>query len=299
MIYAIVGLVDYLTGYEISISLFYLMPICLLSGFIDRKDGIIMSVISVVTIICLEIIDEKSFRNLYIELWNIVINFGFFIIIVYLISALVRDNKKRRSTEDLLWERVKALNCIYSLTDLIEKMDSIEEICQWSTDIITNGWYYPKMACVRITYENQVFTTENFRETPWKMSADIKVLRKAIGSIDVFYLKEMPNRDEGPFTRDERFLLNAIAERLGKVAERKRYEKERERLISELQKAFSEIKQLSGMIPICASCKKIRDDKGYWNQIEAYIRDHSEAEFSHSICPECAKELYPEVFGEK
>ena len=61
---------------------------------------------------------------------------------------------------------------------------------------------------------------------------------------------------------------------------------------NELQKALSEIKTLSGLLPICASCKKIRDDKGYWNQIELYIRDHSEAEFSHGICPPCAQKLY-------
>jgi len=76
--------------------------------------------------------------------------------------------------------------------------------------------------------------------------------------------------------------------------ERKRTEEEREKLILSLQKALSEVKALSGLLPICSSCKKIRDDKGYWNQIEAYIRDHSEANFSHSICPDCAKKLYPE-----
>ena len=64
---------------------------------------------------------------------------------------------------------------------------------------------------------------------------------------------------------------------------------------NELQKAISEIKTLSGLLPICASCKKIRDDKGYWNQIEAYIRIRSEAEFSHSICPECAEQLYSDL----
>jgi septal ring factor EnvC (AmiA/AmiB activator) len=63
-----------------------------------------------------------------------------------------------------------------------------------------------------------------------------------------------------------------------------------------LERALISIKQLSGMIPICASCKKIRNDEGYWEQIEAYIRDHSEAEFSHSICPECAERLYPGFF---
>ena len=78
------------------------------------------------------------------------------------------------------------------------------------------------------------------------------------------------------------------------ITERKQGEMERERLARELQIALAaKVKQLSGLLPICASCKKIRDDQGYWNQIESYIRDHSNAEFSHGICPECARKLYP------
>jgi hypothetical protein len=65
--------------------------------------------------------------------------------------------------------------------------------------------------------------------------------------------------------------------------------------ITELQKALANVNQLSGLLPICASCKKIRDDKGYWTQIEAYIKDHSEAEFSHGICPDCAQKLYGDL----
>ncbi len=72
-------------------------------------------------------------------------------------------------------------------------------------------------------------------------------------------------------------------------------EKKNEKLIQELKKALTNVKQLSGLLPICSSCKKIRDDKGYWNQIEAYIQEHSEAEFSHSICQECAEKLYPDL----
>ncbi len=74
--------------------------------------------------------------------------------------------------------------------------------------------------------------------------------------------------------------------------------KEREKLIHELQRALAKVKTLSGLLPICASCKKIRDDKGYWNQIENYISVHSNAEFSHGMCPECQRRLYPELFGE-
>ena len=74
---------------------------------------------------------------------------------------------------------------------------------------------------------------------------------------------------------------------------------ERERLVLALQDALSKVKQLSGLLPICASCKKIRDDKGYWNQIEEYIRNHSEADFSHGLCPPCIEKLYPEYSTNK
>jgi hypothetical protein len=62
-----------------------------------------------------------------------------------------------------------------------------------------------------------------------------------------------------------------------------------------LQKALNEVKTLRGILPICANCKKIRDDKGYWRQVESYISDHVEVEFSHGICPECARKLYPTI----
>ena len=79
-------------------------------------------------------------------------------------------------------------------------------------------------------------------------------------------------------------------------SERRQMEEEREKLIRELKDALANVKTLSGLLPICSSCKKIRDDKGYWNQIESYIRDRSEAEFTHGICPKCAKKLYPDFF---
>jgi len=71
-------------------------------------------------------------------------------------------------------------------------------------------------------------------------------------------------------------------------------ERERDRLISELKEALAKIKTLSGMLPICSHCKKIRDDKGYWKEVERYIGEHSETTFSHGICPDCAKKHYPE-----
>lgn len=78
------------------------------------------------------------------------------------------------------------------------------------------------------------------------------------------------------------------------VTERVHTEEAREKLLRELQEALSKVRTLSGLLPICAACKKIRDDQGYWNRIEDYLRSHSEVDFSHSICPDCTEKLYPE-----
>ncbi len=80
------------------------------------------------------------------------------------------------------------------------------------------------------------------------------------------------------------------------ITDRKKSDEERELLITELQTALDEIKTLRGIIPICSFCKMIRDDQGFWNQVEEYVKEHSEANFSHSMCPECAHKHYPEVF---
>jgi len=79
------------------------------------------------------------------------------------------------------------------------------------------------------------------------------------------------------------------------ISERKAAETERERLITELQVALGKIKTLSGLLPICASCRKIRDEKGAWSSLESYIVTHTNADFSHGICPACRARLYPET----
>jgi PAS domain S-box-containing protein len=83
------------------------------------------------------------------------------------------------------------------------------------------------------------------------------------------------------------------------ITERKEAEAEREKLILELQEALADVKTLGGLIPICSSCKKIRDDKGYWNILEAYLMKHSDAKFTHGICPECMVKLYPDIVNNK
>jgi len=98
-----------------------------------------------------------------------------------------------------------------------------------------------------------------------------------------------------PLASHQADLLRLFGTVLGYLTTRKRVELEREYLIEQLKDALGKIKTLSGLLPICCRCKKIRDDKGYWNKIDVYVQEHSDVDFSHSICPECAEELYPDL----
>lgn len=94
-------------------------------------------------------------------------------------------------------------------------------------------------------------------------------------------------------------LQRANRDLLVEMKNREKAEREKEKLIVELQKALVEVKMLSGMLPICTFCKKIRNDEGYWQQIETFIQEHSTAQFSHSICSDCMKKYYPDAYKEK
>jgi PAS domain S-box-containing protein len=94
--------------------------------------------------------------------------------------------------------------------------------------------------------------------------------------------------------RDRRGQLTGQLIVLRDITTRKRLEEERMHLIQELEDALARVKTLSGLLPICAHCKRIKDDQDNWHSVEMYVRDHSEADFTHSICPDCMRELYPE-----
>ena len=89
-------------------------------------------------------------------------------------------------------------------------------------------------------------------------------------------------------------LRQRVKELEAQAIEMRREEDERENLVGKLQQALTQMETLRGILPICSSCKKIRDDNGFWYEIERYIASHSQVEFSHSICPDCEEELYPE-----
>ena len=131
------------------------------------------------------------------------------------------DDELRRRTHEL-GERVKELNCLYGISRLREQRNlSIEEICQRVVELIPPAWQYPEITCARILLKDYVFTTANFKNTRWLQSSDVFVGDSRVGTVEVYYLKRKPKLVEGPFLAEERSLIDAIAERLGRVVETK------------------------------------------------------------------------------
>ncbi len=143
----------------------------------------------------------------------------------------------------------------------------------------------------------QILVDENYREIIKEKNRlrtngiadryEIQVLKKSGEPIWV-YVSGAPMKDR------EGHIYGSVAI-LSDMSERKQSEEEREKLFLELRDALANVKTLSGLVPICASCKKIRDDKGYWEQVESYIMKHSDAVFSHGFCPECAKKYMDDL----
>lgn len=131
-----------------------------------------------------------------------------------------------------LRKRTQELNCLYVFSRLVETPRiSLARMCQGAAGLLPPAWQYPETACARIVLEDQEFKTEGFRETPWRQVCDIRLRGERIGSVEVCYLEERPESDEGPFLKEERSLLNAVAGRLGRIVQRKRAEEAlRERL---------------------------------------------------------------------
>ena len=137
------------------------------------------------------------------------------------------DDALRKRTRDLE-KRAKELHCLFSISRLVEEPGiSLEEILQGIVDLIPPAWQYPQVAAARVLVGDQSFETNNLKQTVWKQSSDIVVQGERIGALEVCYLAERPEGDEGPFLKEEKSLLNAIAERLGRIIERIRAETER------------------------------------------------------------------------
>ena len=134
------------------------------------------------------------------------------------------ENSLQKRTDELL-ERIKELNCLYGIADLVEQPGiTLEEILQGTTELIPPSWHYPGMTCARISYDGREYVSKSFKTSEWKQSSDIYVHAHPSGSVEVFYTGDTPVDDDGPFLREEYSLLHAIAERLGRIIERHRAE---------------------------------------------------------------------------
>ncbi|RQD65367.1 PAS domain-containing sensor histidine kinase [Desulfonatronovibrio magnus] len=136
-------------------------------------------------------------------------------------QGFVSDITDRKKAESVTQERLKELNCLYGISKLIEQEENADKILQGVVNLMPNGWQHSEVAGARVIVEEKEYLTANFRETDWRQSADLQVHGKIVGMIEVCYFEERPIMDEGPFLKEERQLLNAIAERLGKIIERK------------------------------------------------------------------------------
>jgi len=138
-----------------------------------------------------------------------------------LVLGIARDISARKHAEYKLRKRAKELRALYGLAEIAEKKGiSLDEMYQELTDILPSSWQYEGIACARIVMGDREFRTANFDESPWQQFAPVKVHGVVMGAIEVGYLDERPEEDEGPFLKEERLLVDALAERVGRVTER-------------------------------------------------------------------------------
>ncbi len=181
-------------------------------------------------------------------------------------------------------ERVKELNGLYSLSKCVEIPNvTLPEIFQSLSELLPSCWQYPEITCGRVIFNDNEFKTDNFKETQWLQSADIKVFGEKQGTIDVYYLRECSVLDEGPFLKEERNLINSLAERLSRVIERKQAEKAKVTLQAQLLQSekLASVGQLSAGVaheinnPIGFISSNLGTMKKYLTRVRSYLEGNS------------------------
>jgi len=159
-------------------------------------------------------------------------------------------------------------------------------------DLIITDWEMPVMSGIEAV--RRIKSNKATKDIPIIMSSGVMTssenLRTALEAGAVDYIRKPIDKIE-LIARVRSILL--LADSYAQIRHQRDELKEKN---SQLKIALDKVKTLNGLLPICSSCKKIRDDKGYWNEVETYVKEHSDAEFSHGICPECVKELYPDIY---
>jgi len=139
-------------------------------------------------------------------------------ILINTVAYQVANAYKRIKLEDTLKERIKELSCLYGVSNIIEKHGSdYKKILQGIVDLLPSAWQYLEITCAKIVMNNEEFKTDNYKNTRWKQIADIEIENQTVGFIEIAYTQKMQTLDEGPFLKEERLLINAIAQRVGKA----------------------------------------------------------------------------------
>jgi len=214
-----------------------------------------------------------------------------------LTSTVVRDISAQKQLEEDLAASERWMRCIFNsleegvfvvsternlvnVNNAAERMFgySAEEVIEKSTEILHVDFQHYEEFGKLINESFDSGETANFEFQ----------LKRKNGEL-------FPSEHNVSLLKDEDGKKIGIVSVVRDISKLKQIEKDRENLIFDLQKALIEIKKLSGLLPICSICKKIRDDQGYWERIESYIMKHSDVDFTHGICPECAKKHYPDM----
>ena len=212
------------------------------------------------------------------------------------VKALEKENQKQKTGDEKLKKQNGFLNLVLeSLSHPFYVINADDYTIQLANSAAQAQGISGEGTCYALSHKRQ--TPCDFKEHPCPLEI-IKQTKKPVTVEHIHYESHGSPRHvevHGHPILDDEGRVSRMIEYTLDITKRKQIEEERNQLIKSLQDSLAKIKTLSGMLPICASCKKIRDDKGYWNQIETYLHKHSEAEFSHGICPECAKKLYPDI----
>ncbi len=131
------------------------------------------------------------------------------------------DETEHAKVESALKERIKELNCLYGVSHLAERyFDSVDDMLRELVNFLPHSWQYPEITCTRIIYREKTYKSRVFKLTNWRQTAQIYVYSEPVGEVAMFYMEESPPEDEGPFLKEERALLEALAEQIGRIAAR-------------------------------------------------------------------------------
>ncbi len=214
------------------------------------------------------------------------------------VTARRQAEKERGKLLHVVGERVKELNCLYTIAKIAAVPDiSLGEICQKTAEIIPPSWQYPEITCARTIVHGQEYKTANFKKTKWLQAADIMEYGNTVGTLEVYYLEKRPVIDEGPFLKEERDLIDGIVDRLGLIIERQ-HAKQLSGALNDINAAISstlDFDKIMQQVVVkakealrCEACGVLLEENGEW------VLRYGDGETNTKVGSRFPKNLSPE-----